>query len=479
MGGRIVQKTNATSSRTENNDEQRTTTRKDTTMPDYHLQDTTTRSMFDSGNPPTGFTHDQWIVLRDRLKSLDDPGHPTAIRDRVHDQNADIHLKDYLCHALKCGHNMNVIQHYYDELLCVLGAKSRGVLERSVIVIQQVQGIPEAVYPNGHKLAGKRAMLAQQIWTLQAFLNTQGRNDVFQAMRSLSAKCDQSCHEGVLRELTPTDKPPMANAVYKIAKFMLDLLEARNVFPVSDVLKGGDGFIQLGEWRVGNVDGTHFSFSHKSGHTAMIFRKDGTVHSGPGISVGDAVTWAKSNKNIPEGAIGVVTKLNLDTNKACVEFPSKNALVKLSDLRFSGIDPIERKDYGLWDKDGGEAKNVKIGQGFLEFSGVWRLGEVNAAHMSISHRDGKTAMIWRNDGTRHPGPRDDYSTWEKPLVAAHVSWGDRFIQLGAAWRFGDVDGTHFSIGEASKQKTAVIYKSDGTVHSGPCSNYGLWGRDIK
>jgi len=45
--------------------------------------------------------------------------------------------------------------------------------------------------------------------------------------------------------------------------------------------EGGPGFIQLGNWRIGNVDGTHFSFSHQSGYTSVIYRKDGTVHKGP------------------------------------------------------------------------------------------------------------------------------------------------------------------------------------------------------
>ena len=30
--------------------------------------------------------------------------------------------------------------------------------------------------------------------------------------------------------------------------------------------------------------------------------------------------------------------------------------------------------------------------------------------MSIAHKRGKTAMIWRSDGTRHSGPRNDYTT---------------------------------------------------------------------
>ena len=47
---------------------------------------------------------------------------------------------------------------------------------------------------------------------------------------------------------------------------------------------GGDGFIQFGTFRVGNVDNAHFSISSISGpnggKTVIIFRNDGTVHPG-------------------------------------------------------------------------------------------------------------------------------------------------------------------------------------------------------
>ena len=105
-----------------------------------------------------------------------------------------------------------------------------------------------------------------------------------------------------------------------------------------------------------------------------------------------------------------------------------------------------------------QATDVVVGNGFVEFGTQWRLGDVDGAHFSLSHKDGKTAMIWRDDGTQHPGPRSDYGTWSKSLSASNVALGDRFIQLGSFWRVGDVDGTHMSIGEANTKKTAVIYR---------------------
>ena len=49
---------------------------------------------------------------------------------------------------------------------------------------------------------------------------------------------------------------------------------------INDV-DGGDGFIQIGEFRIGNVDDTHFSISSTNNQkTSIIFRNDGTVHEG-------------------------------------------------------------------------------------------------------------------------------------------------------------------------------------------------------
>ena len=50
----------------------------------------------------------------------------------------------------------------------------------------------------------------------------------------------------------------------------------------TSTLSGGDGFIQIGNWRFGSVDDNHFSFSSNNGRTAVILRSDGTVHGGNG-----------------------------------------------------------------------------------------------------------------------------------------------------------------------------------------------------
>ena len=103
------------------------------------------------------------------------------------------------------------------------------------------------------------------------------------------------------------------------------------------------------------------------------------------------------------------------------------------------VHPGPRNDFGLWGRTGGSATNIVLSTDFIEFSGTWRIGDVDGIHMSLSHKDGKTAMIWRSDGTQHAGPRSDFSTWSKAPQGA-LSHGNKFVQLGKAWRVGDVDG---------------------------------------
>jgi hypothetical protein len=114
---------------------------------------------------------------------------------------------------------------------------------------------------------------------------------------------------------------------------------------------------------------------------------------------------------------------------------------------------------------------VGVGDGFLQF-GPWRLGQVDGTHASLSHESGKTAMIWRSDGTEHPGPRTDYNTFGKALTPADIFVGDGLVQMGE-WRIGNVDGAHMSIFSEKTKKTAVIYRSDGTIHPGPREDWHL------
>lgn len=204
----------------------------------------------------------------------------------------------------------------------------------------------------------------------------------------------------------------------KMAKWGNEYLEP----PIS----GGDKWIQLGSWRLGVYDEEHFSICHSSGNTCVIYKSDGSWHKGP------------------------------------------------------------RETHSLFESEfgrAGEPTNVVFGETYLEFGGQWRLGisDEEKNHLSISHCDGQTCMIWRSDGTRHGGPREDHSTWDDRVAENPCKFGAErdFIELGGEFRIGNVDGRHMSIGHNGLQKTCAIYRHDGTIHGGPREDFGLWEKELR
>ncbi|CAE7349791.1 unnamed protein product [Symbiodinium natans] len=122
---------------------------------------------------------------------------------------------------------------------------------------------------------------------------------------------------------------------------------------------------------------------------------------------------------------------------------------------------------------------MHFGDRFIQF-GHFRMGEVDANHFSISHSSGQTVQIFRSDGTLHPGPRSSWGLWHssRPVLDAPlgITFGDRFVQIGN-FRVGDVDGQHFSVAHVGG-KTMQIFRSDGTLHPGPRSDYTTVGRPM-
>jgi len=185
----------------------------------------------------------------------------------------------------------------------------------------------------------------------------------------------------------------------------------------SSKVQFGDRFIQLGDWRFADIDGRHASMAHKSGKTAEIYRSDGTLHRGPRT---DFTTWKSRKVGTPKG--------------------------------------------------------ISFGDRFIQI-GQWRIGDVDGTHLSIAHQNGKTALIFRSDGTLHRGPRRDFTTFSRGIgPPSQVSFGDRFIQIGK-WRLGDVDGAHASMAH-KYGKTALIYRNDGTLHPGPRRDFSTWSRKL-
>ena len=166
----------------------------------------------------------------------------------------------------------------------------------------------------------------------------------------------------------------------------------------------GDRFIELGDWRLAEIDSRHFSISHRNGYTSVVYRDDGLMVPG----------WGS-------------------------------------------------RDWHGWERPTGAAKGIKFGFQFIQIGG-WRIGAVNEDHLSLADHGGQVSCIWKQDNTIHTGPRIDHSTYDRPVgEAVGISFGDRFIQIGD-WRLGDVgfDGqhSHFAI-TGSKGETVQLLRSDG------------------
>jgi hypothetical protein len=187
----------------------------------------------------------------------------------------------------------------------------------------------------------------------------------------------------------------------------------------------GKNMIQFGtSWRLGALDGNHLCLGHKSGQTVQIFRSDGTLHPGP------------------------------------------------------------RTDWNPWSLPLGSPEGVEIGTNMIQIGPTWRIGALDGNHLCIGHSGGKTVQIFRSDGTLHPGPRTDWNPWSLELGAPSGVTNSpvgRWLQIGDTWRIGvndeGVGSNHLCIGHKTG-KTAQIYRSDGTLHPGPRTDWNPWAMGI-
>ena len=102
-------------------------------------------------------------------------------------------------------------------------------------------------------------------------------------------------------------------------------------------------------------------------------------------------------------------------------------------------------------------------------------------HLTIGHSSGYTPQIFRSDGTLHPGQYNNF--WNpfvgRPTLGAPngVTVGNHAIQIGSHWRIAQMDGNHLSIGHSNGQ-TVQIFRSDGTLHPGPRTDWNPFSRAL-
>eukprot|EP00956_Cyclotella_meneghiniana_P008259 scaffold11019_cov38-Cyclotella_meneghiniana.AAC.1 len=191
-------------------------------------------------------------------------------------------------------------------------------------------------------------------------------------------------------------------------------------FGCSDNIKSPD-YIEIGNWRIAHTcetcERSHLSISSDNIKTAQIFRDTGSTHEGPRI---DFNGWDEDSASGPTFSTQGIT--------------FGNKAVQIRD---------------------------------------WRIRQIDDAHMSVSHKNGNVARIYKSDGTLH-GNDKDFSGWKSDIGAPSCAYlTESYLQIGD-WRFGKIDGKHFSVTHKDG-KTAAIYRTDGTIHRGPRADFNAWG----
>lgn len=258
-------------------------------------------------------------------------------------------------------------------------------------------------------------------------------------------------------------------------------------------------YLQLGDWRFGAFDATHLSVSHRLGKTAMIYRTDGTVHPGNGRR--DYNAWTLPDEEAVLGtsegcdpldppepnvlSIGDNWRLaqmyNVDHLSVSSRQPdgtSGNAAQTAMIFQSTGTThPGPRRDYNGW----GEVPTYsdeppRFGDRTLEID-AWRIRQIDAKHLSVTHQNGNVARIYHKDGTIH-GRVNAFSGYIVPALGEPTCafLTERFLQLGD-FRLGEINDQHLGVGHRDG-KTSMIYKRDGTTHPGPRTDFNPWNMAI-
>ena len=274
-------------------------------------------------------------------------------------------------------------------------------------------------------------------------------------------RADGSIHKGPRTDWTTRDRPvgPAAGVAF------------------------GDRFLQLGEFRLGEINSEHFTVTHSAGQTIQMFRaSDARLYPNLGTSwhqVGGRGVAAWTCKSLEEMAFGTCSgdydgfgdrfiqlgewRIAAEDDQLWVSHKGlKTALFFEADGRMnlgpgSGPRPFARPL--------GFPSGITFGPSFVQIVN-FRLGQFDDRHFSVGHRNGKTTAVYRDDGYVYGGPRTDRNLWTKSSgPPSGITFGDRFLQIGD-FRLGDVDGRHFSLTHSGGQ-TVQLSRSDGHVFNGP------------
>ena len=122
----------------------------------------------------------------------------------------------------------------------------------------------------------------------------------------------------------------------------------------------------------------------------------------------------------------------------------------------------------------GAPNGVTVGNHAIQIGSYWRIAQIDGNHLSIGHKTGTTVQIFRSDGTLHPGPRTDYNPFSRALGAPNgVISSSRYVQIGN-FRIGINDfPSQAHLSVGHRANTVVIYRADGTRH-GNVPDFNPW-----
>ncbi|CAE7235037.1 unnamed protein product [Symbiodinium sp. CCMP2592] len=196
-------------------------------------------------------------------------------------------------------------------------------------------------------------------------------------------------------------------------------------------ITAGNGFIQLGSWRLAAIDSWEFSISHLELTPIMSFTSDGRMHRHSGTT-----SWDREARYVAPGELGEVT----------------------------------------------------LGDRYIQFGKYWRIGQATDNDFSISHVDGKVPVVFHKDGVTYPHEHSGfdyarYNLWNPPHEPSRrhvgepsgIGFGDGFVQIGD-FRIGDVDHARLSVANAKTRRTSETFKKDGHTADSGSTEWTTLGR---
>ena len=173
-------------------------------------------------------------------------------------------------------------------------------------------------------------------------------------------------------------------------------------------LKGGKGWLQLGNWRIGDI-----------------------------------------NKQL-EG-LDYFSISNILNNKTLHTFDSKGKIYEEPTNVFFHLNKLKILD---------NIENILIGDGFIEFNSKWRLGiEENEKNFILTNKNTNISYIWSNGGILNIKTYN--GLFNKSKKSNNIFFGNNILRFGTKWFIGEYNENIFSICNKDTNLTIQSYNALG------------------